>query len=53
MVTLFVSLLHAATLANVTLPDHILLENTSIYLRGIGLREKYWIDIYVAGLYIP
>ena len=53
MIALFISLLHAATLANVTLPDQVNLENTPIYFRGIGLREKYWIDIYVAGLYIP
>ena len=53
MIILFASLLYASTLANVTLPDRIDLENTPIELRGIGLREKYWIDIYVAGLYIP
>lgn len=53
MITLLGSLLYAATLANVTLPDQIHLEHTSVYLRGIGLREKYWIDIYVAGLYVP
>ena len=53
MIILLGSLLYAATLANVTLPDQIHLENTPIYLRGIGLREKYWIDIYVAGLYLP
>ena len=43
----------AATIGDVTLPDTIQIEGTSVSLRGMGLREKYWIDIYVAGLYIP
>ena len=49
----FLSFIHAATIAGVTLPDSINLNNEQIFLRGVGLREKYWIDIYVAGLYIP
>ena len=53
MIIFFSSLLYATTLAGVTLPESITLDNNPIYLRGIGLREKYWIDIYVAGLYIP
>ena len=53
MIILLCAWLHAATIANVTLPDKIQIDGTTIILRGIGLREKYWIDIYVAGLYIP
>ena len=53
MIVFFSSLLYAATVAGVTLPESITLDSNPIYLRGIGLREKYWIDIYVAGLYIP
>ena len=53
MIVFLLPFLYAATLAGVTLPETIHLENNQIKLRGIGLREKYWIDIYVAGLYIP
>ena len=49
---LFSSLLFAKTLEGITLPDQIELQGTTLYLNGLGLREKYWIDIYVAGLYI-
>ena len=53
MILFFLPFIHAATIAGVTLPDSIVLNKEQVYLRGIGLREKYWIDIYVAGLYIP
>lgn len=43
----------AASLSNVTIPDKITLQNEALQLNGLGLREKYWIDIYVAGLYLP
>ena len=43
----------AKTVYGVTMPDTISLSNTILQLNGMGLREKYWIDIYVAGLYIP
>jgi len=56
MYTLLFSLFQsvsAASLSDVTIPDAITLQNESLQLNGIGLREKYWIDIYVAGLYLP
>lgn len=56
MYTLIFSLFQnvsAASLSNVTIPDEITLQNERLQLNGIGLREKYWIDIYVAGLYLP
>lgn len=43
----------AATLAGVTLPDTATVGGQSVVLNGIGLREKYMIDVYVAGLYLP
>lgn len=45
--------LHAASLAGVTLPDTASLGGQTLTLNGIGLREKYYLDIYVAGLYVP
>ena len=43
----------AASLSDVSMPDKITLQNETLQLNGLGLREKYWIDIYVAGLYLP
>ncbi len=43
----------AATLAGISMPDTVSVESETLKLNGIGLREKYWIDIYVAGLYLP
>ena len=45
--------LHAATLAGISMPDNITIENETLVLNGLGLREKYWVDVYVAGLYLP
>lgn len=43
---------HAGKLAGVTLPDTLSLGGQQLVLNGMGLREKYFIDIYVAGLYV-
>ena len=58
MYTLLLSLslfqtVSAASISDVTMPDKIVLHNETLQLNGLGLREKYWIDIYVAGLYLP
>jgi hypothetical protein len=44
--------LHAASLAGVTLPD-IAQVGTTTLLNGLGLRTKYMVKVYVAGLYLP
>ena len=43
----------SAELAGVTLPNTTEVAGEILKLNGIGLREKFWIDIYVAGLYLP
>lgn len=43
----------AASLSGVTLPDRVSLGGQELHLNGLGLREKYYLDIYVAGLYVP
>lgn len=43
----------AGTLAGVTLPDTAEVEGQSLVLDGMALREKYFFDVYVAGLYLP
>lgn len=49
----FIQNTFAATLAGVSMPDSVTIETEALILNGLGLREKYWIDVYVAGLYLP
>ena len=43
----------SAELAGVTLPNTTEVAGETLKLNGIGLREKFWIDIYAAALYLP
>ncbi|CAN5444187.1 chalcone isomerase family protein [soil metagenome] len=38
--------------AGVTVPNTFKAGNTNLILNGAGLREKYWIDLYVGALYL-
>jgi hypothetical protein len=40
------------TISDVTMPKNVTIKGTTLSLNGAGLREKLWIDLYVAGLYI-
>ncbi len=42
----------AGTTAGVTLPESAQVGDATLVLNGMGLREKYMLDIYVAGLYL-
>ena len=42
----------AASLAGVTLPDKAEVKGQSLVLNGIALRTKFFIKVYVAGLYV-
>jgi hypothetical protein len=42
----------AATLAGVSLPDTVQVGSTTLVLNGVGLRKKFVIKVYVAGLYL-
>ena len=42
----------AGTLNGVTLPDTAQVGNTTLVLNGMGLRTKYMVKVYVAGLYL-
>jgi len=44
--------LHAASLAGVSLPDTVQVGNAKLVLNGLGLRKKYLVKVYVAGLYL-
>ncbi len=51
-VLLSMSALHAASLAGVTLPDTQQVGSTKLVLNGLGIRTKYMVKVYVAGLYL-
>ncbi len=44
--------LHASTLAGVTLPDTTQVGGKTLVLNGVGLRKKFVVKVYVAGLYV-
>ncbi|HUI83011.1 MAG TPA: chalcone isomerase family protein [Candidatus Binatia bacterium] len=44
--------LNASSLAGVTLPDTAQVGNTTLLLNGLGLRTKFMVKVYVAGLYL-
>jgi hypothetical protein len=43
----------AGELAGVKVPDTVDVGGKTLVLNGMGLREKYWFDIYVGSLYLP
>ncbi|HLX76390.1 MAG TPA: chalcone isomerase family protein, partial [Terriglobales bacterium] len=44
--------LHADTLAGVTLPDTVQVGSATLVLNGLGVRKKFVVKVYVAGLYL-
>ena len=46
------SYVSAATLAGVTLPDSAQVGGKTLVLNGLGLRTKFVVKVYVAGLYV-
>lgn len=53
LLQLFYSFALGASIAGQNFPDTINLGGQELQVNGVGLREKYWIDIYAAGLYLP
>lgn len=59
MRTLLLSLLfvstqaYAGSLAGVTVPDNATVGGQELVLNGLGLREKWTIDVYIGSLYLP
>lgn len=41
------------TVENVTIPDKLMLDSTSLILNGTGIRNKFHLKVYVAALYLP
>jgi hypothetical protein len=52
-ITLLCTPITAGSLAGVSLPDTATVAGQTLLLNGLGLREKYFIDVYVGGLYLP
>lgn len=46
------SQLFGGTVAGVTLPDTVQVGGRTLVLNGLGLRKKYMVKVYVAGLYV-
>jgi Chalcone isomerase-like len=40
------------TVSGVTMPRKVMIGPSQLTLNGAGIREKLWIDLYVAGLYV-
>lgn len=53
MILLCTLLSWSANLAGVSFPDKHVVAQQTLNLNGLGLREKFWVDIYVAALYLP
>ena len=53
MLLLLLALAQAREIAGVTIPDTAAVGGQTLQLNGVGLREKYYIDIYVGALYLP
>jgi hypothetical protein len=49
---LIAQLAFAGSLAGVTLPDTATVGGQALVLNGMGLREKFFVDVYVGGLYV-
>lgn len=43
----------ARPVGDVDLPDTLNAGNSSLVLNGAGIRNKYFLEVYVAGLYLP
>ena len=39
-------------IGGITLPTNLKFKETNLLLNGAGVREKYWMDMYVGGLYL-
>lgn len=51
VISLFFSSLHALDVAGVSIPKTLSKETTTLNLHGAGVRDKFFIDLYVAALY--
>jgi hypothetical protein len=43
----------AANIEGVAIPDSLTIADTTLLLNGAGIREKFFMDIYIGALYLP
>ncbi|CAM4011141.1 MULTISPECIES: chalcone isomerase family protein [Flavobacterium] len=53
VMTTMTSLQAQKTVSGVKLDENITVEGKNLTLNGAGIREKFWIDLYVGSLYLP
>jgi hypothetical protein len=53
LVFLFAAPILAGTLAGITFPDSLKIDDQTLVLNGMALRKKVIFKVYVAGLYLP
>jgi len=52
LVALLVAPAHAAEVAGVKIEDRVTVESSELALNGAGLRTKFFVNVYAAGLYL-
>lgn len=50
---LFPLLTHAKEVSGVQVADSITLDAQTLQLNGVGVRSKFFMDLYVGSLYVP
>lgn len=53
LLSLFLATAEPAQIAGVQVPDTAQVGGKNLVLNGMGLREKFFIDVYVGSLYLP
>ncbi len=53
LLTLLLNLAMPAQIAGVNIPNTATVGGKQVVLNGVGLREKFFIDVYVGALYLP
>lgn len=53
LIGLLPAVLTARTVEGVNLPEQVSVDGNALVLNGAGVREKFFMDIYVAALYLP
>lgn len=44
---------NAAEVEGIVYQDTVVVDSTSLVLNGVGIREKYFLDLYACGIYLP
>lgn len=52
LISLFSMVAHSKEVAGVNLPDSLNAQDKPLALNGVGIRSKFFMDIYAAGLYL-